>query len=289
MNKLIFLLPILLSVLCQAVAQEKPHRENWRLDGPVLSMRIEKIVLENDGKKEKQTDLLEEVAFDDKGNLTFSEFYHPALSRRYANKLVNTYDENGRLSQTIIYEKDGALNRYELFSYDAKGRKTKKAWRRGENDVFSETLYFYNSSGELEQEKSRFRFVDWSESSISYEYDEKGRRREVTSNHPSPAQSSRVTYEYDESPNPAVMTIYDFEGNVKVRWEYRYDEQGREVETRVYGSNSNLLRHSTMTYETDAHGNWVSLKIVRKVFENELTKIEQERQRRTITYHQTSK
>lgn len=289
MNRMIPLLTILLLTLCQVRAQEKTHRDQWRLRGPVRSLSVEKITLAEDGKQQDSTELLDEVSFDERGNLTFQEAYHPGLSRRYANNFVHTYDAQSRITKTTVYEADGSRNRYELFSYDEQGRKIKTEWRRGKDQTFSETLYLYNSRGLLAHEQSRFLNLHWRQSRTDYTYDEKGRRVKTAYFPEDASRSTRTTYEYNESANPGITTVYDAEENIIVRWNYRYDAQGREMEVYVYGPDAALKWHSTMAYESDSHGNWIKLKITREVFENGQPRIEHQLHRRKITYHQTLK
>jgi YD repeat-containing protein len=285
MNRAISLLAILLLAICQARAQEKRHREQWQLQGPVRSMRVEKILLTDNGKQEKSVELLDEASFDERGNLVFVGFIHPIPSGRYSARLTNTYDAKGTLIKTAVHNADGSVNRDETYSYDGRGRKIETVWQWAGGKVFHQTTYTYNSRGLLTEEASRFSHRNWALSRTNYSYDEKGRRTELTYSSENPSGNSRTIYEYDDSTNRDTTTIYDAEGKLFTQWIYRHDDRGRDVEVYLYGQDAALKRHSTMAYESDSRGNWTKLKITREVYKDGQSQVEHEVQRRIITYY----
>ena len=136
------------------------------------------------------------------------------------------------------------------FSYDAVGRRTKKAVFKSTPEILAETSYAYDAAGQLLSivNKAGGKVVAFA----NYKYDAAGSRIQKED------QDGTTKYRYDASnrlitaePVPMNMAeaevfIYDRNGNRrydKGAWDYKYDAANR------------LLENSTYTYTHDLNGN----------------------------------
>jgi len=257
MRRLSAAITLMLLIFHSAGAQEKSDREKAGLHGPVRSVRSETIDYRNETLKiSLGTTERESVTYDEKGN----QIERITDLMGLVGKEVRSYDTNGNLTQSVLSDDTGALERrvyaYEngklmrIVSYDADGK------------VEIMEVNSYGKDGRLLEAK----YVNGKRSlgKTIYKHDEQGNLSEVAfylggakSIAPvGPCQGEhRITYTYDAQRNPTKIVFYEPNGKVKQRWQYSYDAKGL-VTTHILEYYS-LKQTFIYVYEYDSRGNWI--------------------------------
>ncbi len=179
-----------------------------------------------------------EYAYDERGNL--SKMDGPSYPDYGENKCTytNTYDEKGRLSQTVktVSGKNVATT---LYTYDGQGNLTEERTAYHLSGLTYVRTYAYDTAGRLT--RYAYSYCDISEADVVYIYDEKGNLIKETK---TDKYGELYTYEYtyDETGNltKKFCRFYDYTNET---YEYAYDKEGK-VTKRIYTN----PYHDTVTY-----------------------------------------
>lgn len=192
-------------------------------------MRTQEIVHYSDENymsiiKDSAGNLVEvQKVFEDKENQvsTHENIYSDGASSRYIEK---DFENGGRQSAHLCFDKDGNLVEKTISEYDAKG---------------NSSILTYDKDGNLV------------EKTIS-EYDSKGNGSTVTYNKDGNV-TSKIVSEFDENTKIKTTIEYSDDGNtVQYKNLYYFDEMGRIIKNEFYNSDDKIIDSKEYIYsETD--------------------------------------
>jgi hypothetical protein len=220
-------------------AQAQSFKEREKVVGPVKSIRIELVYLDDTGALAGRKRHLSAMrAYDIKGNLTLYEDFY-AYGKLSYGKDTYTYDSAGRLSEKA-HEINGSVFR-TTYTYNQAGQLFKETY------VTQIKEYIYNSEGQLiEVRRSYNNGIDDGKEVISY--DDAGR------------QIGRIFYDRNGLPEAKETKTYDAEGRLRKEVNRyhtsTYNEKGQLL-TESSGNDTNDPNYRKVVYEYDDRGHIV--------------------------------
>lgn len=138
----------------------------------------------------------------------------------YEGKVVNTYDANGNLIETVSYSPEGMLSDKTTYKYNNDNQLTQKTRFQGEEFVYKEN-YIYDTSGNLEQvikEENSSEYIN-----NKYEYDNQGKLLEEQWYDNHPEDYSKKTYFYKENGLLDRVEVFYAVYNYRLQYRFKYD------------------------------------------------------------------
>jgi len=285
MIKLFYSFVFCLLLACTAFSQIAGNTNQYRLKGPVKSLRIEtsKITVKDGKLTEGPRILSSEYSFNSRGQLVES--------------IVHNYDGSPYTKYQAIYVD---MNKVEENYFKPKG------------ELIDRMVYSYTPDGKL-ADKSVEKAKKSPTSKSIFNYDDKGRIIEKVHKNIEDTGGFRVVYAYDDAQNRIEETAYDLKGAQTSRTIHRFDKQIRLIEKEVYpnagpslwkisfvyDANDNISEETLnihdgvgkwrYEYEADSHGNWIKRITYSLINNNGALKFEPvEATHRTIRYDAVS-
>lgn len=166
------------------------------------------------------------------------------------NKIVNVYDESGKLKEQICSDSDGVQIWKSTINYQ-NGKKADVSEFGKDGSLKSKTIYIYENS-KLADETVYNSEGALMEKTI-YKYDEKGRLavQDIYFNDGSLAQESQISY--TENGKKDTVSYYDLHGKLTSKCVFRYAANGTLTEVTTYGADSQTTTRQLVKY--DSNGN----------------------------------
>lgn len=286
MRKTITLLLLILASCVSIHAQTKTPRENERLIGPVRTMRIERATVSNVAGqvKEAERSLYMSETFDEKGNLTEQTFYDPEDKQEHTYRWGHSYDAKGREMQTLFLDAEGRLTNTGVVVYDSRGRRVENTQINPDGSTNHIQAFFYDDKGNMIRETHRN--VDGTpRHSVVRSYDEGERVVEAIFFNDG-VMDHKSVMTYDDHGEKASWTVHKPDGASVLMFKKTqvYDSKGRVTAATYYQSDNSVSSKESISYEDDAHGNWIKRTTSREVFKKNLVQSESEVVYRTLTY-----
>jgi len=258
MKRSLSALLLLLSFAHLTYGQTKNARERAGLFGPVKSVRLETSkIQERDGQPvETRRNPESIILYDERGNEIEKSVYFNGV---FQSKFISTFDGQGEKTETQ-YNAAGAVTSRSILKFDKSGRSLEYA--------------VYNPNGSLLRRNT-------------YMYDDRGNLREdLWDDLNNPALSARTVYSYDNTGRLTGRTLYGAD-NV-LRQEIEFTGTGSKV-VALNGDGSikytESIEPSRLSFEYDAHRNWIKRSHRRAIVEPDKTTELIEVTYRKITYH----
>lgn len=225
---------------------------------------------ENDITQEQFTEA--EVTYDGNGNILTELHYTP--KGEVESRVANTYDSNGRPTESAQYDSFDELCQKNVFYYDDEtGRLSRKGCFYGEGSPEYATVYVYENDRLVREDAYDEEEFSCTEKSYQYdeaghntqtteydedgkvlyrttdEYDSEGRLAKRLREEPQEHDSRTFVYAYDEQGHKTKELMYNFDGKLIAKAYYRYDEQGHNIEMEE--ENLDIFRLTQYVYEGD--------------------------------------
>lgn len=188
-------------------------------------------------------------------------------------KSIFGFDNKGnRIKQTVTYAESNVQS-ILILVYDSEGNKVE------ERTYYPVPLINNGKQANEAIEKYLYRFTNYKydrknliqtthydkDGSISYQgiftY-ENGNRKEVISYSPDAkgelVRSGKMSFKYDKQGNMIEKIIYNQNDSIETRYVDGYDERGYRISRIIFNSNGKITSKSSLTYQFDSHGNWLS-------------------------------
>jgi hypothetical protein len=280
------LLSVILLLLSSAwVNAQSNEKQNFRLTGPVRTVREEVARLENHSGQfiEGSRVLIESMTFDKQGNFTEQMGNKPDGTFHWKQGWVRTYDNEGKEIQKSHYNAEGEFIGVHVYAYDSSGRKSKMIRYNPDESIKFYRDYVYDEKGRIKDEYDRNE--DGSpQAHIAYVYNDKGQQTERIHYNGDETLSQRFIYTYDEHGNIASVTGSPSPGVITFQDTYKYDKRGNLLK-RVGSAGAMRTKMLYSSYEFDSFGNWIKRKTERTTMNNGSKQIENEIIYRTIIYY----
>jgi hypothetical protein len=284
MQKLLFLIGILVCCAAQHTAQHQTDRERFQYLGPVKSAQTVKYQLqERDGKTITGPPVLERAeTFDALGFMTSQTYLQAGSAVLKKDEWKNTYNSQGQLISREARLADLPVRCLEQYHYDESGRITEtQRIYRDVQPMLVLVAYTYDEVGRVQTETSRTGRSNLP--STHYTYDAQGRLTRVRHFNDSSQRSSQTLYLYQ--PGNLKTTIFiDDMGKESAKWIEQHDEFGNLIKGTYYSAKG-LWKKSWVEYEFDARSNWTKARIRREIYDQGPLQVEQEILKREIAYH----
>ncbi len=205
-----------------------------------------------------------EFKYDKEGNLETITTVYIYEEPEYVEAVI-TFDKQGRVKQTRIYDYDGSGS-YKDFNYDSKGRLVSELGGRGGLD-FDEVIFTNNEKFSENLKRSLHDifygyYSDYSVYNAFYEYDEAGRLIKVECySQDDEAYVFTENYKYNSN-NQVKKIISDYANGNKYEKLYSYDKNGRliECEGKWYKYTGGMDYVYNFYYKYDKDGDLVERK-----------------------------
>lgn len=249
------------SVAVSDEVQVECKRQGWDeefpLYGDVESVRIEPYACTqeygNVVNKGNIVDNIEVYTFNKEGNV--SEYCNYNTDGTISNRIVNIYDANGKITESLQYFFRGnneETNQVRVvYTYDANGRLLEECTY--EFDTMCHKLsYSYDAKGNRESVK------EWTGTAIcgicKYVYNAQGMVEEQQY-YEDGNLDEKIVFVYDDKGNCIEEATYD--GNrQKGKLAYQYDVHGNVIATERISADGHIYAHSK--YEYDSNNNLVT-------------------------------
>lgn len=205
---------------------------------------------------------------------------------------IETYDQQGNKTEWSAYMGSDKPLR-SLFTFNNEGNVTKEIWYDSADQLKGNTVYTYNTKGNLIEELSsngvRVKFTYDSrnnktlqqvfdvaenegqrmfgavEKTIRYSYDKFNRPIQIAFYSPkgsrvwNPAlQAHRIIYTYDREGLIASQAVFNDDNSLRTKTNYIYDLSGRTVKEILFTAKERITQVYRYNYEVDARGNWTT-------------------------------
>ena len=282
MQKLTFLIGLVMCCAVQLAAQHQTDRERFQYLGPVKSAQTVKYQLqEREGKMIPGPPVLERAeTFDARGFMTSQAYHQAGNTALVKDEWKNSYNSQGQLMSREAGLADLSVKCLEEYRYDSLGRliETQRRYNYAQPMLVT-VAYSYDEAGRRLTETTRT--AGSRLTVIYYKYDEQGRLISVQSANNS--SQRRTVYSYDPG-NLKTTLFMDNAGKEYAKWVERYDERGNLLEGTYYSAKG-LWKKSQLEYEFDARGNWTIAHIRREIHDEGPMRLEHEIQQRELTYY----
>ena len=266
-----------------ALSQIVGETDQYRLNGPIKSVRVEKATISDKGGKSSEGPRV--------------------LSSEYI------FDSKGRLIESLICNYDGSPYAKYQAIYNDTG-KVEETYHKPKGDLIDKMAYSYGHDGRLiEKNVEKARKSPKSKSVFSY--DERGRIKEKVHENTKDG-GFKLVYSYDDAQGSIEETAYDMKKGTRTsRATYKYDKQWRLVEKEfsvdtgssdlakcnfVYDADGNIVEETfhilggvnkwRYEYQADSHNNWTKRITLSLVNRNGTLRLEPvEATYRTLTYN----
>lgn len=251
-NFLLIIASILIFTCCRATRFDATlsDRAQDHLKGQVLSVRTEtsKLIKQAADYSEGPKEIVATKTYDSNGNLSVEHYTAADDAPLYSAR--HSYDEDGRKTERVILDPNGATRTKREFKYDAKG-----------NAI----------------EWSEFDAYGAMRSKCAYVYDDKNRVIEWTMTNARGAVVDRWLYAYDDNGNRREETRYFADNTVDKKFVFRTDENGNRIEMAKYNGVGESEGKQRYAYEFDSTGNWTkrtTFKLIDDVGKSDLEPLE---------------
>jgi|GEM_PF-4329593 len=252
MKKIVISLVAVIGFGFVANAQTNSDLKIAKLKGKVKSVR--EITYDREGQKVDGRD----GKFDDK---PWSELplAHPVSSAAiypFKNSMIN-YDENGSITEIVVYSENDEINSRYTYKYDANGKKLERI-QYSDGTLYNKFVFNYDATGKFVSMKCGYPETEIYCTALPDKSDAKGNITVFKLNYTD--ESIDITCKYDNN-NVTSISI----GGEEV--EIKYDSENRIIKDIVgeysYDNNGNLIQNGTdedtflIIYTNhDANGNW---------------------------------
>ena len=198
---------------------------------------------------------------------------------------IYEYDSRGNESKSSLYDKDGIINKYILYSYeydqkgniivellnysdggslrheyeyDSNGNRTKDTSYDNDGQLKSWYDYAYDSYGNRIR-SSEYRVQNGQvEPGLTYTYEYNSNAVRIKD--AAYRSDGTLNYENEYSDNGTIlrMRYYDDAGNISSSYEYEYNEKG-QIERVLSCSNGEIIYSATYEYGYDMSGNIIAI------------------------------
>jgi len=240
---------------------------------------------------------------------------HTVVTKASPRLFVDAYDPEGKLIEqahdVLTWARKDPFPTRLVYTYDAKGYRTKATLYSAARTIKSITLYSNDLNGNTTAEVTTSKDGS-SSTTISFVYDDRGNRTRITS-FSGDKVIANIVYEYDGQRNrikevhsgvteSEVHNSYDAKGRITEQLIYAadqslrgkrivsYDDRGNKSAETSYNKDGSVQRRATYAYEYDSVGNWIKT-MTREWLnkEGQLVPGEEELEERVITYYREEK
>lgn len=287
MHRFIFFILLLATNCFTLYAQDKTNCNDWKKDalkGRIKNVLVEKVkVLERDGQVvETERRISTSKSYNENGYLTEELIYNSDGSED--SRLIYRYDDKNRIIETQIYNDNNPNPEKTLYIYNRNGKQTDMTDYNKDGSVKYKSSYVYDDKGNSIEEK--YCYDGKSCTTVKQKYDEKGRIIELSTYESDGSLFVKKKFTYNEreekqetllesSPKyrPMLMTVLTISRSCDGSW----------WETCECNLNNTLRNSNEKSCECDKNGNWI--KRVNPSQNTDTGLIEKITEYRTITYY----
>jgi len=204
----------------------------------------------------ERVDYEEAYAYDEKGQKKEKLIY--LEKRRLIGKEIY---EKDRIREKISYDKNGYVSGKTKYDYDGNGYLVEETVYDTAGSVFSKVRYTVRSDGKVSRE-ALYSSNGQKGPESSYEHDESGNK--VVEIIELPPRKRKDLHDYD-SKNKRIRTTTFFNDSLDSTTVFGYNEKGNLIESTRFAADGTVVEKTTLIYEYDSFGNWISLTIGKDV------------------------
>ena len=236
---------------------------------------------------------------------------HTVVTKASPHLFVDAYDPEGKLLEqahdVLTWARKDPFPTRLVYTYDAKGYRTKATLYSAARTIKSITLYSNDLNGNTTAAVTTSK-DDSSSTTNAFVYDDRGNRTRITSSSGSQVIVD-ILYDYDGQGNrikevhsgvteSEVHNSYDAQGRITEQLTYAadqslrgkrivsYDDRGNKSAETSYSKDGSVQRRTTYAYEYDSVGNWIKTMTREWVNkEGQLVPGEEVIEERIITYY----
>ena len=234
MRKFCPLLVLCLLWTTPIASQTKTDKDRDQLVGPVKRVKAYLIgVVGKDQIAEEKGRPLFTTTYNTEGNISEKIAYDQ--NGAITQKLVHTYDENGRSTgfeeYAAMLDKTLTIPRHHVYKLNAEGRRVEHTVFESNGSTGTRFVYRYDAKGNLIEEL-RYAHTGQLGSRLVYTFDESGNQTSETSYQTHGVLSWKTISKYDANRNRTEWLQYN--GNtLKYKILFSYDSKGRMLETET--------------------------------------------------------
>lgn len=208
--------------------------------------------------------------YDDQGRKVLAETYY---NGELYSKSTYTYNEKGQLTESVNYDKNGAVNLRHVYTLTDTGQpKENIAYRGNEGKLYNRNVYEYDDVIRVIngiEYRNQISSIEYNaDGTIDREhltkYNEQGKHIESITRHTDEKKqkyNSHSTMKYNAQGDCIEYTNYNNDGSIKDThsYTYEYDSEGKRIipPHEPYDDPDAPKPGETEEVENDHHGNWI--------------------------------
>lgn len=189
-------------------------------------------ILQNGEAQKDKLGSIDSTEFNERGNIEKDEYYNKAIDS-LSCMTIYSYDNNGNLKESDIYNSDGSLDFKNIYNYDEKGVQKEINVYKSDGTIYFKYALKYDDNGKLVERDV------YSESNLVMKY----------------------TFKYDNYGNDLEDDVYNQDGNgnyyIGMKYNYKYDDNRNKIEYDIYINDKLSNKFNYKYLDFDKKGNWI--------------------------------